>query len=140
MSGTGKSTLLDELRHRGYPAVDTDVDGWTLPSGLWDEERMHRLLASHRTVVVSGTVENQGVFYPLFDHVVLISAPLHVLIERVTERTNNPYGKSPEQQAEIAGYLESVEPLLRRRATLELDGQRLATELADTIVRVMTRT
>src|SRR5687767_8736711 len=114
MSGTGKSTLLDELRRRGFTTVETDIDGWTLPSGLWDEERMHRLLTSHHTVVVSGTVANQGVFYPLFDHVVLISAPLHVLIERVRSRTNNPYGKTPEQQAEIAGYLERVEPLLRR--------------------------
>jgi hypothetical protein len=52
----------------------------------------------------------------------------------VSTRTNNPYGKTPEQQADIAGYLETVEPLLRQRASLELDGQRPTTELADTIV------
>jgi len=75
-------------------------------------------------VIVSGTVENQGRFYDRFEHVVLISAPIDVLIERVSRRTNNPYGRTAEQQAEIAQYVESVEPLLRRGAPLELDGGR----------------
>lgn len=133
MSGTGKTTVLNELRRRGHRTVDTDCDGWTLPDGFWDEPRMSRLLASTRVVVVSGTVENQGRFYDRFDHVVLLSAPLDVLIERVSKRTNNPYGNDPGQQAEIAGYLETVEPLLRRGATLELDGRRATSELADRI-------
>ena len=133
MSGAGKTTVLNELRRRGHLTVDTDGDGWALPNGLWDEPRMARLLASTPAVVVSGTVENQGRFYDRFDHVVLLSAPLDVLIERVSTRTNNPYGNDPDQQAEIAGYVETVEPLLRRRATLELDGRLATSELADRI-------
>ena len=43
-------------------AVDTDYDGWELPDGTWDEERMQPLLPSSSDVVVSGTVENQGRF------------------------------------------------------------------------------
>jgi hypothetical protein len=58
----------------------------------------------------------------------------------VSTRTNNPYGKTPEQQAEIARYVDAVEPLLRRRATLELNGQRPATDLADVIEDLVTRT
>jgi shikimate kinase len=115
MSGAGKTTVLEELRRRGHTTVDTDYDGWELPNGMWDEQRMDRLLASHRDVVVSGTVENQGRFYDRFEHVVLLSAPLHVLVERVSTRTNNPYGTTPEQRAEIAHYLDTVEPLLRPR-------------------------
>ena len=133
MSGAGKTTVLNELRRRGHRTVDTDVDGWTLPDGSWDEPRMARLLASTRVVVVSGTAENQGRFYDRFDHVVLLSAPLDVLIERVSKRTNNSYGNDPGQQAEIAGYVETVEPLLRRGATLELDGRLATSELADRI-------
>jgi hypothetical protein len=45
MSGAGKSTLLDEMSRRGYPVIDTDYDGWTLPDGTWDEPRMAALLA-----------------------------------------------------------------------------------------------
>jgi shikimate kinase len=84
-------------------------------------------------------VENQGRFYDRFDHVVLLSAPLPVLIARVTSRTTNPYGKTPQQQAEIARYVRTVEPLLRRGATVELDGQRPISELADAIEDLVKR-
>ena len=94
---------------------------------------MQHLLESERAVVVSGTVENQGRFYEMFEHVVLMSVPLDVLLERVTTRTTNPYGATPEDRAEIAHYLATVEPLLRRGATLELDGRRPVAELADEI-------
>ena len=133
MSGAGKTTLLDELRRRGHLTVDTDYDGWVLSDGLWDEPRMSRLLADHSTVAVSGTVDNQGRFYDLFEHVVLLSAPVDVLVERVTSRTNNPYGKAPEQRAEMVRYVAEVEPLLRRGATVELDGRRPVQVLGDIV-------
>src|SRR5690349_20227288 len=97
MSGVGKSMLLEELSRRGYPVVDTDYDGWTLANGTWDEPRMAALLTERSDVVVSGTVENQGRFYDRFDLVVLLSALLNVLLDRVLRRTNNPYGKTAEQ-------------------------------------------
>jgi shikimate kinase len=137
MSGAGKTTVLDELRHRGHLTVDTDYDGWTLPDGTWDEPRMGRLLASAPDVVASGTVENQGRFYDRFEHVVLLSAPIQVLVERVSGRTTNPYGRTAEQRAEIERYVDTVEPLLRRGATLELDGRRPPSELADAIQKLV---
>ena len=133
MSGTGKSTLLDELRSREHLTVDTDYDSWVLADGTWDEPRMQQLLADSLDVVVSGTVENQGRFYDRFEHVVLLSAPLPVLVERVRARLNNPYGASAGQRAEIAHYLDTVAPLLRRGATLELDARRPVSELADVV-------
>ncbi|MFY1697842.1 MULTISPECIES: AAA family ATPase [unclassified Solwaraspora] len=132
MSGAGKTTVLDELRRRGYLTVDTDYDGWELTDGTWDELRMDELLASHEDLIVSGTVDNQGRFYDRFDHVVLLSAPLAVLLQRVARRAN-PYGRTPEQRAEIAEYVRTVEPRLRRGATTELDGRRDVSELADTL-------
>lgn len=133
MSGTGKSTVLRELRRRGHLTVDTDYDAWELPDGSWDEPRMDRLLAQHADVVVSGTVKNQRRFYDRFEHVVLLSAPAEVILDRVQRRINNPYGKTADQQAEILQYLRTVEPLLRRGATLELDGRRPVVQLADAI-------
>lgn len=139
MSGAGKTTLLQELARRGYFTVDTDYEGWELPGALWDTPRMSALLAEHDTLVVSGTVRNQGSFYDRFEHVVLLSAPLNVLLERVAIRTNNPYGKTAAQRAEIAEYVETVEPLLRKGATLELDGRRAPSDLADAIARLLGR-
>jgi len=123
MSGAGKSTLLKGLAARGHLVIDTDYDGWVLPDGRWDEGRMRDLLARETTIVVSGTVENQVRFYDRFDHVVLLSAPIDTLIERVSTRISNPYGKRAEERQEIAHYLETVEPLLRQAATVELDGR-----------------
>ncbi len=131
MSGAGKSTLLGELAARGHITVDTDYDGWEVNGSLWDEPRMSDLLARHEAVVVSGTVENQAQFYDRFDHVVLLSAPVETLIERVSHRTNN--GHTKEQQHEIRTHVREVEPLLRRGADVELDGREHVSALADAI-------
>ena len=133
MSGTGKSTLLAELARRGHHTVDTDDPGWVLASGGWDPGRMDDLLAGHADLVVSGTVANQGRFYDRFAHVVLLSAPAAVILQRVRNRTTNPYGRTPEQRAEILGSLDTVEPLLRAGATLELDGRLPTDRLADSV-------
>lgn len=128
MSGVGKSTLLDELASRGYATVDTDygdflemVDG----ERLWRRERIESVLRDAAlggagVLFVQGTVRNQGLFYPWFDHIVLLSAPVEVLAERLSTRTTNSYGKNPTELAETLGYVETVEPLLRASATLEL--------------------
>ncbi|WP_088319905.1 ATP-binding protein [Kineosporia sp. R_H_3] len=97
------------------------------------------LLAGHATVVVSGTVENQGRFYGSFDAVVLLSAPVDVLVERVRARTDNLYGQTPEQEAEIRGNVRDVEPLLRRGATVELDGRRPVEKLVADVERLLVR-
>ncbi|MEQ4715299.1 AAA family ATPase [Nonomuraea sp. B19D2] len=131
MSGTGKSTALQILGSRGYRVVDTDYGQWshwiTLPDGssdwVWREEAMADLLAGHREggLFVAGCSMNQGKFYSQFDHVVLLSAPAEVLLARVMARTNNPYGKRPEEREAILENLRVVEPLLRATATMEID-------------------
>jgi shikimate kinase len=131
MSGAGKSTLLAAVAGRGYLTVDTDYDGWELPDEQWDEPRMSALLAEHATIAVSGTVSNQGSFYDRFEHVVYLFVPLDVLLDRVRARTTNPYGKTADQQADIARYVSEVEPLIRPSATLELDGLLPLETLAD---------
>ena len=125
MSGTGKSSIVEELRARGYKAVDTD-DGWSepLPDGRqqWREDEIGRLLDTEDTDVlfVAGCEENQAQFHPRFDHIVLLSAPVETLLERVAARTGNPYGQSPEDLRRILDDLEHVEPLLRRVADHEV--------------------
>lgn len=126
MSGTGKSSVILALAARGYPALDMDSPGCSEvgPDGdwVWVEERASVFLAGDAGPArfVSGCATNQVKFYPQFDEIVLLSALAEVLVERLTTRTNNPYGKRPEELAETLVYLETVEPLLRRRATCEI--------------------
>ena len=131
MSGTGKSAALAELARRGHSVVDTDYGDWIedvqLPDGsiepLWNEERVGALLGEHSggTLFVVGTVANQRQFYPRFDAVVLLSAPLDVILERVVSRDTNDYGKADAERGKIAGDLAAFEPLLRSGATVEID-------------------
>ena len=143
MSGTGKSTLIETLAARGYRAVDLDCDEWSewaeveytgVPNGpdspvepgrdwVWREERLHSLLSGDGDGVlfVSGCAANMGKFLARFDHVVLLTAPEAVIVERLAARTTNPYGKRPEEVARVMGQLRTVEPLLRRAADYEID-------------------
>jgi hypothetical protein len=50
----------------------------------------------------------------------------------VTTRTSNPYGSRPEER-EIAHYVETVEPLLRQGAGVELDGRAEPASLVDAV-------
>ncbi|MGA7673332.1 MAG: AAA family ATPase [Nitrolancea sp.] len=129
MSGTGKSTVIAVLAARGYRAIDTDYDDWHIWvevdgefDWVWREDRMCELLSSDAPgfLFVSGTSVNQGKFYPLFDHVILLSAPTPLIVERLASRANNPYGKSPEELARVLEHIETDEPLLRHGATAEI--------------------
>lgn len=136
LSGTGKSTLLRGLARPGFVCVDTDYGGYrgpadgspppgpeARPGWIWRAERIDALLSTEGdgVLVVSGCVENQGVFYPRFDHVVLLTAPPRVMAERLAGRDTNDYGKDPRERAEALSFVDTVLPLLRRGATLELD-------------------
>lgn len=128
MSGTGKSSVLAALGRIGFQVVDTDEPGWTEWSDhadgyVWREDRITSLLAREDgpSLYVSGTVSNQGRFYPCFDAVVLLSAPAEVLLSRIQDRTINTYGKSPEQRELVLRDLAEAEPLLRRTCTHEID-------------------
>jgi shikimate kinase len=144
MSGTGKSTLISELANRGYKAVDLDADewsDWTLdsagePDWTWREDRIHALLSTNDTGVLflSGCATNQGKFYPQLDHVILLSAPTPVLRERLATRTTNSYGKHPDELDQVLGYVQTVEPLLRRTASLEVDTSIPIEQVVETIL------
>jgi shikimate kinase len=148
MSGTGKSTLIQELAARGYKAIDTDSDAWSEwvtvpgegPDWIWRADRMQQLLSTSDAAVlfVSGCKSNQGLFYPQFDHVVLLSAPAQLIVERLATRTTNAYGKHPDELAAVLGYLQTVEPLLRRSASLEIDTSAPIAQVIEAILGLVT--
>jgi shikimate kinase len=138
ISGTGKSTVIEELAARGYEAVDTDEGGLSeivsVPedelTGLgpgqdwvWNEERVQEVLdrAGGELFFLSGCSPNQGQFYPQFDHVVLLTAPPEVIVERLASRTTNPFGKRPDEVTRVLQLQETIEPLLRRGADHVID-------------------
>jgi shikimate kinase len=75
-------------------------------------------------------------FLPQFDYVVLLSAPVSLLVERLAARTNNAYGKRPDEAARVQGLVESVEPLLRRAASHEIDTSAPLENVVAAIIRL----
>jgi dephospho-CoA kinase len=142
MSGTGKSSVVQNLVERGYKAVDTD-DGFceVQPDGrqLWREEAVQQLLATEDADVLflAGCEENQGRFHPQFDHIVLLSAPLETMVERLRTRTNNPYGKDTRELSRFLEDVETVEPLLRRAADHEVRTTEPLDDVVATILRLV---
>jgi dephospho-CoA kinase len=157
MSGTGKSKVIGELAARGYKAVDADCDEFSQwvefigDSGIlgspvevdrdwvWREDRIQDLLSTEDTDVLflSGCAENMRKFLPQFDHVVLLSAPADVIVERLGTRTNNLYGKHPDEIARVLGLVERVEPLLRRAAGHEIDTSACLEDVVATLLRLV---
>jgi dephospho-CoA kinase len=154
MSGTGKSRVIKALAARGYKAVDADDHGlseWVAvpldePTGLgpgqdwvWREDRIQDLLSSDDAEVLflSGCSPNQGRFYPQFDHVVLLTAPAAVLVERLATRTTNSYGKYPDEVARVLALQQTVEPLLRADAGLEVDTSAPLDQILASLLRLV---
>jgi len=138
MSGTGKSSVIGALAARGYRAVDADASGLSevvsvpddeltgLGPGLdwvWREDRIRDLLATDDTGVLflGGCSPNHGLFYPRFDHIILLTVPAGVIVERFATRTTNPFGKRLEEVARTLDLIHTVEPLLRRGAGHVID-------------------
>jgi dephospho-CoA kinase len=155
MSGTGKSSVIAELVARGYKAVDADsaeYSEWVEVSGdtsglgspewgrdwMWREERMQALLATEDTdlLFVSGCAANMGKFLTQFEHVVLLSAPAEVIVERLATRTTNTYGKRPEEVARTLELIETIEPRLRPVADHEIDASAPLDEVVPNLLRI----
>jgi dephospho-CoA kinase len=126
MSATGKSTVVRELARRGYKAIDAD-DGLTEPlldgRQRWREEAVAALLDADDVPIVflAGCEDNIVGFLPRFDRIILLSAPVDTLVERLATRPNNPFGKRPGELARVLRDREEFEPQLRALADHEID-------------------
>jgi dephospho-CoA kinase len=142
MSGTGKSSVVRELVARGYKAVDTD-DGWCepLPDGRqqWREDAVRDLLDTEDADVLflAGCEENQVGFHPRFDRIILLSAPIETVLERLATRSTNPFGKAAAERQRVLDDTAAVEPLLRRVADHEVVTTAPLDEVVTTILRLV---
>lgn len=143
MSGTGKSTLVAELRVRGLRAVDVDADGLAEPRADgrwgWRADRVAALLEeaerAGELLLVAGCSEEQAALP--FDRRVLLAAPRAVVLQRLATRTTNAYGRTEAERAQVLADLDEVEPLLRRSADLELDTTEPVAAVADRLLAAL---
>ena len=138
LSGTGKSTLIAELRARGHRAYEAD-DGFSepRPDGEmgWKVAAVAELFRNHAgegPLFFAGCSEEQELF--TFDHKVLLTAPSQVMRQRLATRLGNDYGKAADELRTALGYLHTVEPLLRATADTIIETTVSPTLVADEVL------
>jgi len=153
MSGTGKSATIGELIARGYAAYDLDTPEWshwidgapndTLTPGdgkdwVWQLDKVRALLSEPREgmLFISGCAENMGELFPLIDTMILLSAPIDTIMQRVSARMSGGYGGVVEERRKIAELIELIEPLLRESADHEIDSSGPVAATVDRILQV----
>jgi gluconate kinase len=113
LSGAGKSSVYEELIRRGYKAISTDrawkyhADPNTgLPGGpphhdnsMWDQQKAVSELESPEPEVlfVCGSGRNRDRFLPYFTKIFNLRIDDDTMRRRLQERTNNEFGKQPEE-------------------------------------------
>jgi len=103
LSGAGKSSVYEELIRRGYKAISTDR-AWkrqadTDAGSIWDEQKALRELESPGPDVlfVCGSSGNRDRFLPYFTEIFNLRIDDDTMRRRLEERTNNDFGKQPEE-------------------------------------------
>jgi hypothetical protein len=113
LSGAGKSSVYEELIRRGYKAITTDrawkyyADRATVSdvgprhsdNSMWDEQRAVSELESPEPEVlfVCGSSRNRDRFLPYFTKIFNLRIDDATMRGRLQERTNNDFGKQPEE-------------------------------------------
>lgn len=126
VSGSGKSTVIKQLRLMGFHAVDADA-GYVRVDGdgfqQWDEIAVERLLAEEPADILffAGCEENMVDFLQRFDAIVLLSAPRDVLVARAHAPTNSQFGTTSLKLQRILFDIEHIEPRLRQIANFEIN-------------------
>jgi hypothetical protein len=112
LSGAGKSSVYEELIGRGYKAITTDR-AWKSRAGpntglrsppihqssMWEERKaLSELERSEPEVLfVCGSGGNRDRFLPYFTKVFNLCIDDDTMRRRLRERTNNDFGKQPEE-------------------------------------------
>ena len=137
VSGTGKTSVCDELRRRGYAAIHGDRElrrqrspttgGKTedahhaLPTlsspeishaqNIWDVEKVRRLAANQddEATFFCGGSRNFEQFMDLFDEIFILEVDVQTLNERLNHRPDDDWGESKSER----------ELILRLHATKE---------------------
>ena len=141
VSGTGKSSLVSELRRRSYLAYDADDDGFTepLPDGTWRwrVNLVSSLFDEHddRLLFFAGCSDEQAGFD--YDFTVVLTAPVEVILERLRTRTTNSFGRSRAERDRVVADMEWVLPLISASADLIIETTRPVDEVADAVLEAV---
>lgn len=108
LSGTGKTSVCDELQRQGHHAIHGDrelayrgdpetgepMEGFGHELHIWDVEKLRSLVAdqTHPATFFCGGSRNSSKFIHLFDAVFILEVDLATLHRRLDERPDEEWG------------------------------------------------
>lgn len=153
LSGTGKTTVGQELAKRGFRVIDADevfgyfVDPKTgLPTNeefqlnwLWDKKKVDQHLNAENNEVtfVCGGAMNQPDFVDYFSKVFTLYVDDETLKHRLLNRINNDFGKNPEDLARQLEWNKGTIKWAKQRRTILIDATNPLDTVADEILSHM---
>jgi dephospho-CoA kinase len=127
VSGTGKTSVCNELQRRGYHAIHGDrelayqgdpetgtrTDGVTHEHHIWDVDKVKALVANQDDPVTffCGGSRNFSKFIDLFDGVFVLEVDLDTLNQRLDERPENEWGGKQTERELIARLHQTKEDI-----------------------------
>jgi broad-specificity NMP kinase len=141
VSGTGKTTVAEELQRRGYHVIHGDrelsyrgnpetgepLDGlvhesmtdsiaWRHKHWIWNVDKVKSLVADHRYAnsFFCGGSRNSHRFIDLFDEVFVLNVDLDTLNRRLAARPEDEFGGKPSER-ELIGRLHATKEDVPKR-------------------------
>jgi thymidylate kinase len=151
VSGTGKSSVCRELRRRGYAAVDGDnelaypgdpqtgekMEVRSHEHHIWDVEKVKALVSKKddEATFFCGGSRNFHRFLDLFDEIFILDVDAETLSERLANRPDDDWGKSPSQRAFILRLHKTKEDIPSSGVTIDT-----ARQLEHVVDEILART
>lgn len=150
ISGTGKTTVREELQKRGFKALEADeVFGFygdpetgqpsenkSQLNWIWDKNRIEKELGnkSGEIIFVCGGAMNQDDFAHYFKKIFTLHVDDNTLRNRLLERTNNPFGKDPEDLARQLEWNQGAIEYSKKRDAILIDAAESIDKIVDKIL------
>ena len=146
LSGAGKSSVYEELIERGYKAISTDR-AWKVHAdadtglsdrpihSMWDQQKAVSELESPQPEVlfVCGSSRNRDRFLPYFTRIFNLRIDDDTMRRRLRERTNNEFGKQPEEVELMLRLNRSDE---KPAGAIDVDATRPLNQVVDELLRL----
>ena len=150
VSGTGKTSVCEELKRRGYKAVEADeeiahyadpktglpTDKHIPDNWLWNEEKFKEALKQEgdKPIFICGGAMNQEDFKHHFEKVFTLHIDDETLKHRLATRTNNDFGKHPDELALQLEWNKGAVSYSQQRGTTLIDATKPLSEVVDEIL------
>lgn len=97
LPGTGKTSVCEELRSRGFNAIDADktFSSQTMHGWMWQDKELSEALNDpiKDILFICGSASNRDKYIHRFAKVFILYVDNDTLKTRLTNRTNNDFGK-----------------------------------------------